>query len=92
MPGWIGFAVNGVACAYMLVWFVIYCFPYFLPTDSSSMNYASLIWGGLTMLVSAWWLFGVGEDYEGPTTTGGFVSDADVMEGAVKDVTTKQGC
>ena len=84
MRGWVGFAINGVACAYMLVWFVIYCFPYYLPTDAGSMNYASLIWGGLTLLVAGWWFLGVGGDYEGPKTTGGVVSEADVMKGALK--------
>jgi len=84
MRGWVGFAINGIACAYMLVWFVIYCFPYYLPTDAGSMNYASLIWGGLTLLVAGWWFLGVGGGYEGPKTTGGVVSEADVMKGAVK--------
>ncbi|KAK3314365.1 amino acid permease [Apodospora peruviana] len=83
MKGWIGFVINGVACAYMSVWFVIYCFPYYLPTDASSMNYACLIWGGLTILVALWWVFGVGDDYEGPKTTGGIVSEAETTKGAV---------
>ncbi|KAK8100160.1 hypothetical protein PG999_010534 [Apiospora kogelbergensis] len=71
LRGWLGFAVNGVACAYMLVWFVIYSFPYALPTDAKSMNYASLIWGGLTLLVGSWWLVVARHGYQGPTTTGG---------------------
>ncbi|KAH6685678.1 amino acid/polyamine transporter I, partial [Plectosphaerella plurivora] len=50
MRGWIGFVINGIACA---------------------MNYASLIWGGFTISVTLWWFFGTGQDYQGPTTTGG---------------------
>ncbi|TKW48686.1 Choline transport protein [Colletotrichum tanaceti] len=81
MRGWVGFAVNGFACAYMLVWFVIYCFPYALPTDAQSMNYACLIWGGLTAFVALWWLLVARKGYEGPTTTGGVVAEMAVGAG-----------
>ncbi|KKY18208.1 putative choline transport [Phaeomoniella chlamydospora] len=73
MKGWIGFLMNFIACAYMIVWIVIYCFPYALPTDAQSMNYASLIVGGFTVLVALWWFFGgpLKEDrYTGPRTAG----------------------
>lgn len=66
MPDRVGYAVNGIACAYMLVWTVIYSFPYALPTDATSMNYASLIWGGLTILVAAVWFAGARKGYKGP--------------------------
>lgn len=79
MRGWVGFVVNGVACAYMLVWFVIYSFPYALPTDAASMNYASLIWGGFTILVALWWFLGTGRDYQGPKTTGGLGVEVEGM-------------
>jgi amino acid transporter len=78
LKGWIGFVINGVACSYMLVWFVIYCFPYSLPTDAQSMNYAVLIWGGLTIFVGIWWLLRARIGYEGPHTTGGIVSEAEI--------------
>lgn len=71
MRGWVGFAVNSLSCAYLLVWFVIYSFPYYLPTDAKSMNYSCLIWGGLTALVGLWWVGGARNGYEGPQTTGG---------------------
>ncbi|KEF55200.1 uncharacterized protein A1O9_08854 [Exophiala aquamarina CBS 119918] len=56
LPRSLGFIFNSLACAFMLVWFVIYCFPYSLPTNAQSMNYSSLIWGGLTILVGLWWV------------------------------------
>jgi choline transport protein len=83
LRGWVGFTINGVACAYMLVWFVIYCFPYYLPTDATSMNYAVLIWGGLTVLVGVWWLVKARNGYEGPSTTGGIISAAEIEGGGV---------
>ncbi|KAK6073144.1 amino acid permease [Seiridium cupressi] len=69
--GPLGYVLNTVACGYMMVWFVIYCFPFALPVDAPSMNYASLLWGGLTILLLIWWSVGARNGYEGPKTTGG---------------------
>ncbi|OQO09097.1 hypothetical protein B0A48_05988 [Cryoendolithus antarcticus] len=44
MTGVIGFAVNGIACVFMIVWFIIYCFPFTSTPTAQSMNYASLLW------------------------------------------------
>lgn len=78
--GYLGFVLNGIASAYMMVWFVIYCFPFALPTEAGSMNYASLIWGGLTIFVVVWWFIGARKGYEGPKTTGGIVHTADLVK------------
>lgn len=80
MKGWLGFAMNGIACTYMIVFFVIFCFPYYLPTSAKTMNYSPLIFGGLTILVTAWYFLGGKKGYTGPQTTGGNVYEADVMK------------
>ncbi|KAH7305999.1 amino acid permease [Stachybotrys elegans] len=77
MKGWLGFVVNGISCAYMMTWFVIYCLPYYLPTDAASMNYSSLIWGGFTIFIGAWWFCGAKNGYQGPKTTGGLLTEAE---------------
>lgn len=81
MKGWVGFVVNGLACSYLMVWFVIYSFPYYLPTEAQSMNYSCLIWGGMTIIVGLWWLFGARKGYEGPHTTGGML-EAEKVNGS----------
>ncbi|TKA77794.1 hypothetical protein B0A49_03959 [Cryomyces minteri] len=43
MPGWIGYVVGGIGCAYIVVFDVIYCFPYAMPVSAASMNYSALI-------------------------------------------------
>ncbi|KAF4981435.1 hypothetical protein FZEAL_2747 [Fusarium zealandicum] len=73
MHGSVGFVINAIACAYMITWGVIYCFPYALPTDAQSMNYTCVIWGGLTTLVAAWWFGSARKGYQGPTATGNMV-------------------
>ena len=82
LKGALGFIFNGIACAYMMVWFVIYCFPFALPTSAASMNYASLIWGGLTVFISVWWFFGARKSYVGPPMIqdGGKIALADTVK------------
>jgi choline transport protein len=87
-----GFILNGIACAYMIVWFVIYCFPFFLPTDAATMNYASLLWGGFTIIVAAWWFLGARRHYKGPpiVRNGGKVTLADTVR-KVDELPAKRG-
>jgi hypothetical protein len=66
MKGWLGFVLNGVACTYMIVFFIIFCFPYHLPTNAKSMNYSSPIFGGMTIFVTAWYFLGDRKGYKGP--------------------------
>jgi hypothetical protein len=61
----IGYAVNSLACAYIIAFAIIFCFPYALPTDAASMNYASLMTGGLSIFVTIWW-FIHRDSYVGP--------------------------
>ena len=65
MKGPVGFIVNGISSAYIVVFIVIFCFPFALPTDPETMNYASLITGGLTVFVAGFW-FWRKKDYVGP--------------------------
>ncbi|KAL8830799.1 MAG: hypothetical protein Q9191_001229 [Dirinaria sp. TL-2023a] len=66
MPSPWGELANTVACAYMLVFLVIFCFPFAMPVDAESMNYTSLIAGGLTLAVAAFWGWRR-KEYQGPT-------------------------
>lgn len=70
-PGWfwmkgaLGFVVHIISSLYIIAFVVIFCFPFALPVDAASMNYASLITGGLSLFVAAWWVVRRGE-YVGP--------------------------
>lgn len=65
MKGVVGYAVNVVSCAYIVVFVVIYCFPYSMPVTAVGMNYASLIAGAITIFAAIWWVV-KGGDYLGP--------------------------
>ncbi|KAL9099086.1 MAG: hypothetical protein Q9163_005365 [Psora crenata] len=70
-PGWFwmrgatGFVINGISCIYIAAFIVIFCFPFVLPVDPPTMNYNSLITGGLTLFVAAFW-FWRRKEYVGP--------------------------
>lgn len=71
IPGWfwmkgkLGFVVNATACLYIIVFTVIFLFPFFLPVSASTMNYSSLMSGGLSLFVAGFW-FWRERDFEGP--------------------------
>ena len=70
MKGWKGMVVHGVAAGYIIVFVVIFCFPFTMPVTAADMNYACLVTGGLSIFVGIWWViktvFRVEGGYEGP--------------------------
>ena len=65
MKGPLGYVVNAVACAYIVVFVVIFCFPFSMPVNAATMNYSSLMTGGTTVFVALFW-FWRQKSYEGP--------------------------
>lgn len=51
---------------YIVVFGVIYCFPYTLPIDAQTMNYSVVIIGGLTSIVGIYYLWKRNHGYKGP--------------------------
>jgi choline transport protein len=66
MPGIVGYLVSGTACAYIIVFNVIYMFPYAIPFTAATMNYSSLMSGGLTIFITFWYLWKRNRGYVGP--------------------------
>ncbi|KAI0134052.1 amino acid/polyamine transporter I [Xylariales sp. AK1849] len=87
--GPLGYILNAIACGYMIVWFVIYCFPFALPVDATTMNYASLLWGSSTVFLLVWWFLGARKGYEGPNTSGGMTNVDMVKDPTQIDTTLK---
>lgn len=68
-PFWMGragYVVNVVACAYIAVTVVVYCFPYSQPVAADDMNYTSVITCGLAFLVGVWWVVHGRRHYQAP--------------------------
>ncbi|KAF2736306.1 amino acid transporter [Polyplosphaeria fusca] len=66
MPDPVFYVVAGLASAYMCAFIVVFCFPYAVPFDAQSMNYSSLITGGLSVFVGCWWFWIKDRGYVGP--------------------------
>jgi choline transport protein len=81
MPDWIFYPIAGTACAYMCVFIVIYCFPYGVPFTAQTMNYSSLIVGGLSIFVAGWWFYIKDKGYTGPKELEEEVRRLSIVEG-----------
>ena len=70
-PGWfwmrgpVGYIVNSVACLYIIVFTVIFCFPATPSVTAETMNWTCLMTGGLVIAVCPIWFWKRGE-YRGP--------------------------
>lgn len=65
MTGAVGFVVNGVSCVFMLIFIVIFCFPFAMPVTPVYMNYTCVLLGGFTIISGVFYLV-LRKDYEGP--------------------------
>ncbi|KAG9237800.1 putative choline transport protein [Amylocarpus encephaloides] len=61
----VGYTINIMACLYIVVLVIIFCFPYSLPVTAVNMNYACLITGAISISAAAWWAV-KGGSYVGP--------------------------
>ncbi|PVH90024.1 hypothetical protein DM02DRAFT_548544, partial [Periconia macrospinosa] len=64
MTGVVGDIVLALSSIYIMAFIVIFCFPYYLPTEASTMNYTSLMTGGLSIFIALW--LQMKKDYVGP--------------------------
>ena len=61
-----GYVINGLATLFIILFNIMFCFPYALPTTVASMNYNSVILVGVVSLISFWWLVHGLRKYPGP--------------------------
>jgi len=81
MPSPYGPIVLGVASAYIIVFDVIYMFPYSMPFDAETMNYSCVMVGGITILLALGYLWKRKHGYIGPQVA--FDGRDDVIVGIV---------
>lgn len=81
MPAAVFYPVAGTACAYILVFNVIYMFPYVYPVTLETMNYACVMTGGITVLLTGWYLWKRTHGYVGPRVA--LDAHDDILKGVV---------
>jgi choline transport protein len=84
MSPFVGYTVNVISCLYIVVFVVIYCFPYSLPVTSGNMNYSCLITSAMTGFVALWWVVR-GNGYVGPQALS-VVQEVEVGEHGVSKI------
>ncbi|KAF2839268.1 choline transport protein-like protein [Patellaria atrata CBS 101060] len=66
MPNKVAYTFMCISCSYIIVFVVIFCFPYAMPVTAQTMNYSCVTTGGFTLLVSIWWMWKRNKGYVGP--------------------------
>jgi choline transport protein len=84
MGGAIGYVANTVSCIFMLVFIVVFCFPFAMPVTKAYMNYTCVLLGGFTLICGIFYMF-LRKDYEGPKV----IQMEGAPEMAVKDLRAK---
>ena len=72
-PFWMGqagFVINTIAFILIIMFNVLFCFPYALPVATATMNYNSVILMGTVALTTFWWFMHGLRKYPGPKVTG----------------------
>lgn len=81
MPSSVAFPVMAIACSYIIVFSILYMFPYVYPVDASSMNYSVVMAGGCTLLLIPWYLWKRTRGYTGPEVA--LTARDDIVKGIV---------
>ena len=81
MPATVAYPIMAVACTSMIFLDVIFMFPYSLPVSASTMNYSSLMTGGITILLALLYFWKRTRGYTGPKVA--LEARNDLMRGIV---------
>ena len=86
MKGAFGIVMHSITCIYIVVFIVVFCFPYTLPVSASSMNYSCLILGGSTIFITLWWFWISSRGYRGPQDVIHGISSEESLAEEVEEV------
>jgi len=73
--GKFGTPVNVLAVLFIILFNVLYCFPYAIPTTVVSMNYNAVILAGVFAITGLWWVVHAVRHYPGPKVMGLYIHD-----------------
>ncbi|EXJ81954.1 hypothetical protein A1O1_08021 [Capronia coronata CBS 617.96] len=64
--GRVELTIHPPGCAYIIVFIVIFCYPYSMPVTAQNMNYSSVLIGGSTIFIGIWYVIRGRRGYRGP--------------------------
>ncbi|KAK3355346.1 amino acid permease-domain-containing protein [Neurospora tetraspora] len=71
--GKFGMPINILAVLFIVLFNILFCFPYVYPTTTESMNYNSVILAGVVALTAVWWVVHARRIYPGPKVMGLYI-------------------
>ncbi|KAK8043588.1 choline transporter [Apiospora rasikravindrae] len=83
--GWFGWVVNGLAVLFIVLFDVLFCFPFAIPTTTETMNYNSVILAGVVALSAIWWVVHATRHYPGPKVMRLYIHNDAVYLGQSQD-------
>ena len=84
--GPLGWIINGITVLWIVLAVVLFCMPYMLPVDASSMNYASVVFAGFAAISIVWYFVYARKHFTGPPVSKEEVmATAGVMTGSAVD-------
>ncbi|KAJ5917488.1 hypothetical protein N7466_011042 [Penicillium verhagenii] len=83
--GRFGYAINAITIAWIVLAVVIFCMPYTLPTTSTSMNYASVVFAGFAAISIVWYFAYARKHFTGPPISEEEGKGMGVISGAAVD-------
>ncbi|TDZ17865.1 Choline transport protein [Colletotrichum orbiculare MAFF 240422] len=61
-----GYPINAFAVLFIVVFDVLFCFPFILPANEANMNCSSVVLAGTVAITGAWWALHAAQHYPGP--------------------------
>ncbi|KAK1996431.1 choline transporter [Colletotrichum falcatum] len=61
-----GYVINGLAFFFIVLFDVLFCFPFVVPATEATMNWSSVILVGTVAITALWWAFHAVQHYPGP--------------------------
>ncbi|KAK6859746.1 Choline transporter [Apiospora arundinis] len=71
----VGWVINGLAVLFIVLFDVLFCFPFAIPTTKDTMNYNSVILVGVVFLSAIWWVMHATRHYPGPKVMKLYIHD-----------------
>ncbi|OHE91255.1 choline transporter [Colletotrichum orchidophilum] len=82
-----GYLINGLAVLFIVLFDILFCFPFVLPTTVATMNWSSVILVGTVAITGLWWAVHAVHHYPGPKVMGLYIDTEGVRPIATeKDV------
>ncbi|KXH69131.1 choline transporter [Colletotrichum salicis] len=83
-----GYIINGLAVLFIILFDIMFCFPFVLPTTVATMNWSAVILVGTVAITGLWWVVHAVHHYPGPKVMELYIATEGVSPVATEKNTT----